>query len=72
MDPQVVEVLGRNKLVGDLLRAGLEVALAARLAGVSPKASMNRRMVICASEITCNSGLFLYPPAAVCVVNPCS
>ena len=34
MDPQVVELLGRNRLVSDLLRAGLEVALPARDRGV--------------------------------------
>ncbi len=30
MDTQVVELLGRNKLVSDLLRVGLEVALPMR------------------------------------------
>ena len=34
IDPQVVELLGRNKLVSDLLRAGLEVALPMRDHGV--------------------------------------
>ena len=34
MDTQVVELLGRNKLVSDLLRAGLEVALPMRDRGI--------------------------------------
>ncbi len=34
MDSQVVEVLGRNRLVSDLLQAGLEVALPVRDRGV--------------------------------------
>ena len=34
IDPQVVELLGRNKLVSDLLRAGLEVALPMRDRGI--------------------------------------
>ena len=33
IDPQVVELLGRNKLISDLLRAGLEVALPMRNRG---------------------------------------
>ena len=34
MDSQVVELLGRNRLVSDLLRAGLEVALPVRDRGI--------------------------------------
>jgi hypothetical protein len=34
MDTQVVEIIGRNRLVNELLRAGLEVALPARDRGV--------------------------------------
>ncbi len=34
IDPQVVELLGRNKLISDLLRAGLEVALPMRDRGI--------------------------------------
>jgi hypothetical protein len=34
MDSQVVELLGRNHLVGELLRAGLEVSLPLRDRGI--------------------------------------
>ena len=34
MDSQVVEMLGRNRLVSDLLQAGLEVALPVRDRGI--------------------------------------
>ncbi len=43
IDPQVVELLGRNKLVNDLLRAGLEVALPMRDRGIDLIAYLDLR-----------------------------
>lgn len=34
MDSQVLEILGRNQLIGELLRAGLEVSLPIRDRGI--------------------------------------
>ena len=43
IDPQVVELLGRNKLVSDPLRAGLEVALPMRDRGIDLIAYLDLR-----------------------------
>jgi hypothetical protein len=34
MEPQIVEILGRNRLIDELLRAGLEVATPERDRGI--------------------------------------
>ncbi len=44
MDTQVVELLGRNKLVSDLLRAGLEVALPMRDRGNNTHHDLNQEV----------------------------
>ncbi|MBN1885820.1 MAG: hypothetical protein JW876_09910 [Candidatus Krumholzibacteriota bacterium] len=38
MDTQVIELLGRNRIIDELLRAGLEVALPERDRGIDPVA----------------------------------